>query len=201
MSMTGISRRPWGAASWLCLGLAACGGRAASGAKRPVPAPVRVVPFASAIVLETAGPPPSDTAVTFAAGEPHVIVLRHGPPENVVFTEVRFAANAFHADSGRPVKVEIRPRPGVYGIDLTTDTPFGKGASVVFKYARYFSAPAKARAVYGSDALYERALAVGQLMADGQSLALLPSTRPASDNLQAALPAPGTYLVAAPESP
>jgi hypothetical protein len=199
--MTGISRRPWGAASWLCLGLAACGGRAGSGGKGPQPAPARVIPLASAIVLETAGPPPSDTAVTFVAGEPHVVVLRHGPPENVVFAEVSFAASTFHADSGRPVKVEIRPRPGVYGIDLMTDAPFGKGASVVFKYPRYFSAPAKARAVYGSDVMYERALAVGQLMADGQSLALLPSIRPATDNLQAALPAPGTYLVAAPESP
>jgi hypothetical protein len=199
--MTGISRRPWRPASWLCLGLAACGGRAGSGGKRPEPAPVRVIPLASAIVLETAGPPPSDTAVTFVAGQPYFIVLRHGPPENVVFAEVAFAANAFHADSGRPVTVEIRPRPGVYGIDLMTDAPFGKGASVVFKYPRYFSAPAKARAVYGSDVLYERALAVGQLVADGQSLALLPSTRPASDNLRAALPAPGTYLAAAPQSP
>jgi hypothetical protein len=163
--MTGISRRSRGAASWLCLGLAACGGRAASGGKRPTPAPARVIPFASAIV------------------------------------EVTFAGNTFHADSGRPVKVEIRPRPGVYGIDLVTSAPFSEGASVVFKYPRYFSAPAKARAVYGSDVLYERALAIGQLVADGQSLALLPSTRPASDNLQAALPGPGTYLVAAPESP
>jgi hypothetical protein len=199
--MTGISRPPWGAASWLCLGLAACGGRAGSGGKGPQPAPARVIPLASAIVLETAGPPPSDTAVTFLGGEPQVVVLRHGPPENVVFAELTFAARTFHADSGRPVKVEIRPRPGVYGIDLMTSSPFSEGASVVFKYPRYFSAPAKARAVYGSDALYERALAIGQLVAGGQSLALLPSTRPATDNLQAALPAPGTYLVAAPQSP
>jgi hypothetical protein len=199
--MTGISRRSRGAASWLCLGLAACGGRAASGGKRPTPAPARVIPLASAIVLETAGPPPSDTAVTFVAGGRQVVVLRHGPPENLVFAEVTFAGNTFHADSGRPVKVEIRPRPGVYGIDLVTSAPFSEGASVVFKYPRYFSAPAKARAVYGSDVLYERALAIGQLVADGQSLSLLPSTRPATDNLQSVLPGPGTYLVAAPQSP
>jgi hypothetical protein len=89
----------------------------------------------------------------------------------------------------------------VYGIDLVTSAPFSEGVSVVFKYPRYFSAPAKARAVYGSDALYERALAIGQLLATGQSIALLPSTRPGPDNLRAALPAPGTYLVAAPQSP
>lgn len=198
--MTGISRRLRGGASWLCVALGACGGRAGSG-KGVAPSPARIVPLAAAIVLETAGPPPSDTTVTFTAGEPHVVVLRHGPPENLVFAEVSFAAATFHADSGRPVRVEIRPRPGVYGIDLATSLPFSEGATVVFKYPRYFSAPAKARTVYGSDALYERALAVGQLLATGQSLSLLPSTRPSSDNLQAALPAPGTYLVAAPQSP
>lgn len=199
--MTAIFRHRVGAASCLCAALAACGGRASSGAKGAEPTPSRVIPLASAIVLETAGPPPSDTAVTFTAGEPRTIVLRHGPPENVVFAEVSFAAGTFHADSGRPVKVEIHPRPGLYGIDLVTSVPFSEGASVVFKYPRYFSAPAKARAVYGSDPLYERALAIGQMLGTGQTLALLPSTRPAPDNLQAALPAAGTYLVAAPESP
>ncbi len=71
--------------------------------------------------------------------------------------------------------------------------------SIVFKYPRYFSAPARARAVYGSDVLYERALAVGQLLPNGTLLSLLPSSRPAADNLRAPLPAPGTYLVAAPQ--
>ena len=199
--MTAIFRHRVGAASWLCATLAACGGRAPSAAKSVEPTPTRVVPLASAIVLETAGPPPSDTAVTFTAGEPRVIVLRHGPPENVVFAEVSFAPRTFHADSGQPVKVEIHPRPGVYGLDVLSSVPFGEGASVVFKYPRYFSAPAKARAVYGSDPLYERALGIGQVLGTGQTLALLPTTRPAPDNLQAALPAPGTYLVAAPQSP
>jgi hypothetical protein len=199
--MTAIFRHRAGAASCLCVALAACGGRASSATPGAEPTPARVVPLASAIVLETAGPPPADTAVTFTAGEPRIIVLRHGPPENVVFAEISFAPGTFHADSGRPVKVEIHPRPGLYGIDLVTSVPFSEGASVVFKYPRYFSAPAKARAVYGGDALYERALAIGQVLGTGQTLALLPSTRPAPDNLQAALPAAGTYLVAAPESP
>ena len=67
---------------------------------------------------------------------------------------------------------------------------------VVFKYARYFSAPLRARADYGSDVLYERALAIGEVQAGG-TLALMPSTRPVADNLQAALPSAGTYVVAA----
>jgi len=192
--MTGISRRRWSRASWLCL-VAACGGR--SPARSAVqPSPARVVPMASAIVLETAGPPPSDTAVSFTTGSPRVIVLRHGPPENVVFAEVAFSAPAFGADSGLPVRVELRPRPGVYGLEVITSLPLRNGATITFKYARYFSAPARARAAYGTDAMFERALAVGQLRPDGQ-LALLQSVRPASDNLRSALPAPGTYLVAA----
>ena len=197
--MTGISRRPRGRASWWCAAAAvlaaACGGRARS--KSAVdPTAARVVPLASAIVLETAGPPPSDTTVTFTAGELRVIVLRHGPPENVVFAELVFPPRAFRADSGRPVRVDVRPRPGVYGLELTTSVPLGEGASVTFKYSRYFSAPARARAEYGSDVLYERALSVGRLMPDG-GLGLLPSVRPVADNLQATLPAAGTYVVAA----
>jgi hypothetical protein len=197
--MTGISRRRRGRASWLGVGAtvvaAACGGRAPS--KSGVdPTAARVVPLASAIVLETAGPPPSDTSVTFAAGELRIIVLRHGPPENVVFAELVFPPRAFRADSGRAVRVDVRPRPGVYGLDLTTSVPLGEGASVIFRYARYFSAPARARADFGSDVLYERALAVGQVQAGG-TLSLLPSTRPVADNLQAALPAAGSYVVAA----
>ena len=56
----------------------------------------------------------------------------------------------------------------------------------------------KARAVYGSDVTYERALGVGRVMPDGM-LALFPSTRPFPDVLQAPLAAAGTYLVAAPQ--
>lgn len=195
--MTGISRGRWYRASWLCLAAAACGGRARSGAKGVEPT-IRIIPLARAIVLETAGPPPSDTTVTFNTGEPRVIVLRHGPPENIEFAVLSFAPNAFKADSGRAVKVEVHPRPGVYGLDVISSLPFAGGASVTFKYARYFSAPALARSVYGGDVLYERALAVGQMIPNGPMLALLPSTRPAADNLKAPMPAPGTYLVAAP---
>jgi hypothetical protein len=194
--MTGISRAPWGAASVLAaVLLAGCGGRARTG--RADPTAPRLVPIASAIVLETAGPAPSDTTVTFPAGRPRVIVLRHGPPENVVFAELSFPPGAFRADSGRPVTVEVRPRPGVYGLDLRADYPFAQGATVTFKYARYFRAPARAREAFGSDVLYERALVVGQLQPGAAQLRLLPSTRPVADDLRAPVDAPATYLVAA----
>jgi hypothetical protein len=150
------------------------------------------------IVLETSGPPPSDTSVTFAAGQERTIVLRHGPPENIVFARLTFLADAF-ADSGQTVKVDLHPRPGVYGLDLTTSQPFKeKGASLIFEYARFFSAPARARQVYGSDIAFERALAIGRLLPDA-NIDLLPPFRPGADNLGAELPAPGSYLVAAPQ--
>jgi hypothetical protein len=156
------------------------------------------LPLARVIVLETSGPPPSDTSVTFAAGEARTIVLRHGPPENIVFARLTFLADAF-ADSGQTVKVDLHPRPGVYGLDLTTSLPFReKGANLVFEYARFFSAPGRARQVYGSDITFEQALAIGRLLPDAH-IELLPPSRPAADNLSAELPAQGSYLVAAPQ--
>jgi hypothetical protein len=150
------------------------------------------------IVLETSGPPPSDTVVSFTAGRPHIIVLRHGPPENIVFASLSFTAGAF-ADTGQAVTVEVHPRPGIYGLDVATSLPLRGGeATVTFDYARYFSAPARARQVYGNDIAFERALAVGRLLPENQ-IELLPSTRPVPDNLAAALPGPGSYLVAAPQ--
>jgi hypothetical protein len=190
-SMTAISRGLRRRASGLALGLAACGGRAgAEGA-----APVRVVPLAQAIVLETAGPPPHDTVVEFVTGQRRLIVLRHGPPENIVFAQVDFPATAF-GDSGRPVRAEVRPRPGVYGLDLSTSVPLTRLASVSFNYARYFTAPVRARELFGADAVFERALQVGQVRNDSM-LVLLPSTRPASDVLRAGITATGRYLAAA----
>jgi hypothetical protein len=156
-----------------------------------------LLPLAEAIVLETAGPPPPDTTVTFTTGESRTIVLRHAPPDNIVFAELRFPKAAF-AERGREVRVEVRPRPGVYGLEIAASLPIRDSAVVVFKYPRYFASPAKARAIYGSDIVFERALAVGRVLPGGM-LGLLPSTRPFPDLLQATLPAAGTYLVAAPQ--
>ena len=198
--MTGISRGRWRPASWLCLVTAVgCGGGPASTRTGAEPSAARVIPLSAAIVLETSGPPPSDTTVEFVTGEPRVIVLRHGPPENVEFAEVSFPPRAFQGDSGRAVKVAVRPRPGVYGVDVITSLPLVQEASVTFKYARYFSAPARARQVYGSDVQYERALSVGRYVPSGPLLSLGPSSRPAADNLRGPVPASGTYLVAAPD--
>ena len=175
----------------------ACGGRQATPEPEAGPVASRVLPLSRVFILETSGPPPSDTSVTFTTGTERVIVLYHGG-ENIAFARLTFQARAF-GDSGRTVQVDVRPRPGIYGLDLASSLSFRPGeAAVTFVYGRYFSAPAAARRVYGNDVAFERALAVGRLMPNAQ-VELLPSTRPAADNLSAGMTAPGSYLVAAPQ--
>lgn len=196
--MGGISRGVGSRATCLLV-LVACGSRQSVPSANPVAAPAaaRVLPLARAFVLETSGPPPSDTIVSFTAGTPRVIVLRHGPPENIVFARVSFPAGAF-ADSGQTVSAELRPRPGVYGLDFTTSIPLRGGATVAFEYARHFSPPTRAREVYRSDAAFARALAVGRLLPDNQ-IELLPSIGHDLDQVGAVVPAAGSFLVAAPQ--
>lgn len=160
--------------------------------------PVKPLPLSQLLVLEAAGTPPTDTTVTVTAGEQLSVVLRNGPPDNTVFAVVTFPPAAFRADSGAAVTVHVRPRPGVYGLDIETDRPVGGGTRINFKYARFFSAPADARRRYGTDVAYERALAVGRILPDG-TVQLFLTTRPASDNLEADVPGAGSYIVAAPQ--
>jgi hypothetical protein len=135
--------------------------------------------------------------VTFTTGSPRIIVLYHSG-ENIAFARLTFEATAF-GDSGQAVQVDVRPLPGLYGLDLASSLPFRNGAAAVtFVYGRYFTAPARARLVHGSDVAFERALAVGRLLSDSR-VELLPSSRPAADNLSAGLPVPGSYIVAAPQ--
>jgi hypothetical protein len=199
--MRGISGGVASSATWVIaavLTALGCGTSQPAALTTPAaPTPARVLPLNRVLVLETSGPAPSDTSVSFTAGNPRVIVLRHGPPENIVFARLSFTAIAF-ADSGQEVTVEVRPRPGVYGLDISTSLPLRGGATVVFDYARFFSAPVRARQVYRSDVAFERALAVGRILPDHQ-VELLPSTRPELDNIGASIPALGSYLVAAPQ--
>jgi hypothetical protein len=178
--------------------LLGCGGRGPAAAPTtPAATAPRILALSRVIVLETAGPPPSDTSVSFVTGSPRTIVLRHGPPENIVFATLTFPAGAF-ADSGQTVTVGVKARPGVYGIDLTSSLPLRAAAELTFSYARYFSAPAHARQLYRSDIAYERALAIGRLLPEGQ-IELLSSSRPVPDHLSAGVTAVGSYLVAGPQ--
>ena len=135
--------------------------------------------------------------MSFVAGTPRVIVMRHGPPENIVFARIAFPAAAF-GDSGQLVSVDLRPRPGVYGLEIRTSVPPRSGITVVFEFARYFSAPARALQVYRTNAAFERALAVGRLLPDN-NIELLPATDTEIDKAGAVVPGAGSYLVAAPQ--
>lgn len=172
-----------------------CGGGAGGTADVP---PEARVPGPRAIgevyVLEADGGPPGDTTVSFTAGTPRVVVVRHPAPDHAMFAEVAFDSASF-ASAGGEVQVTIRPRPGVYGIDLESGSGL-RQARVTFKYAVHFLAPADARARYGSDIAFERQLFVGALQ--GDRVTFLPSARPATDNLAATLPGPGSYVVSAP---
>jgi hypothetical protein len=159
--------------------------------------PSRVYQLDQVFLLEVAGVPPEDTTLNVVRGARRVIVLRHGPPDNLIFADVTLPAEAFDSAPGSDsVRVSVRPRPGVYGVDFESAAP-AAGAAVTFEYPVHFSAPADARRKYGSDAAFEAVLAVGQLLPNG-GIRFLVSTRPASDNLRAALPGSGGYVVGAP---
>jgi hypothetical protein len=68
----------------------------------------------------------------------------------------------------------------------------------MFEYARYFSAPARARQEYRTNAAFERALAVGRMLPDN-NIELLPSIESEIDKVGAVGPGAGSYLVAAPQ--
>jgi hypothetical protein len=153
------------------------------------------LPLAGVYQLESTGAPPPDTTVMTPAGLPRTIVLRHAPPDNVVFAEVAFDSAAFQVPAGQQVEIQVTPRPGAYGLTLRTSAPFS-AASITFSYPVHFFAPAGARARYGSDIEVERVLAIARL--EGDAATFLPSVRPGTDELRTIVQQAGTYLVAVP---
>lgn len=155
------------------------------------------LPLDQLYVLESSGAPAADTSVTFLPGRPRTVVLRHGPPDNTVFVELVLSKDAVPDSTGDSVHLSIGVRPGVYGVTITSAPGFVAGAVLKFKYPVHFVAPAAASAKYGNPALFEQALAIAVRQPDSL-FRLLPSTRPAADNLEAPIPGPGVYIVAAP---
>ncbi|HEU5358551.1 MAG TPA: hypothetical protein VFU45_05510 [Gemmatimonadales bacterium] len=149
-----------------------------------------------ALILEDDGADPADTTLTIVPGRPRTIVIRHPDPDNTVFATLEIPAGGL-GDDDAPVALTLATRPGIYGLEVRTDAPFGPGVVLTFKYPVHFAPPAAAIARYGSRAAFERRLVIARRNADG-TLALLASGRPAGDNLSALLNTPGTYVVAAP---
>lgn len=165
----------------------------------PVPVTLPPMPADRVLILESAGAQPEDTTVTVPDGARRVVVLRRGAPDYSLFVQLELPRDALRpAAAGVPATVTLRPRPGLYAVDVEVSGELGEGggARISFSYGQHFLAPAGARAGYGSDLSFERALAIGRLEED--RVVFLPTLRPGSDMVSAPLTAPGRYLVAAP---
>jgi hypothetical protein len=187
------------ALAFALLGIVGCRGRPTVQGAAPEPerTPNVTLPLDQLYVLETWGVPPLDTIVTFRPGQPRTVLLRHAPPDNNLFVELNLPATLFPDSLTDSVRLELEPRPGQYGVTISSNKPFGEGARLTFKYPVHFAAPLAATQKYGNRAQFERALGIGIREEDGR-FRLLQSTRPAADNLTAAIPGPGVFLVAAP---
>jgi hypothetical protein len=180
-------------------GLAGCRSRPAvrGGVPEPTETPNVTLPLNQFFVLEAWGAPPVDTTVVFTPGATRTVLLRHAPPDNTIFAELTLPDSLFPGSTTDSVRLQLEPRPGVYGLTITCLPTFPGGAILTFKYPVHFAAPAPALQRYGNPAMFERALGIGVQQPDGR-FRLLPSTRPAADNLSATIPGPGVYVVAAP---
>ena len=161
------------------------------------PPPPPAAPIDAVFILESGGTAPDDTVVVIPAGRGRVIMLRRGAPDNSLFARIVIPADTARADS---IHVTVRPRPGLYGIDLDADRALPAGVTVTISYAVHFVAPAGAREQYGGDLGFERALFLGRAAPDG-ILTFLPTSRPGSDLVAGSIPGPGRYLVSAPKRP
>jgi hypothetical protein len=179
--------------------LSGCRGRpqVQGAAPEPPETPNVTLPLNELLVLESWGAPPGDTSVAFAPGSRRTVLLRHAPPDNTVFAELSLPAELFSNPGTDSIRLRIEIRPGVYGMTITSTPGFAAGAILTFKYPVHFAASQAANRRYGNRAQFERALGIGVQENDGR-FRLLPSTRPAADNLSATIPGPGVYLVAAP---
>lgn len=161
--------------------------------KGPAPTPPpRPTTLDSVFIVESSGSQPGDTAVAIAGERTRVVMVRRDAPDNSLFAQL-----AFRAAPGDSTRITIRPRPGLYGFDLTVDRPLAVGATVTLSYAAHFVAPAGARSRYGSDLDFERALFLARVDPSGR-VDFLASIRPGSDLIEAVIPGPGRYLLAAP---
>jgi hypothetical protein len=156
------------------------------------------LPLTGVFVLEASGSQPEDTTVTISPGSRRVVVVRRSGPDYGIFARLEFPPPPLGAATASgPTTLTIRPRPGLYALDLGLEGPIVAGAVITFSYGAHFIAPAGARARYGGDLAFERELAIGRVEADGR-VHFLPTARPGSDMLTAPLVGPGRYLVAAP---
>ena len=182
--------------------LAGCGSAAPVAAPNPDgsvqvptgPVVVRTAPRGETTPVEAGGIAPNDTVVTVRRGESRVVILRHGPPDRAEFVELTLPATVFARAPRDTVRVTIKARPGVYGIELSADAEWGPGTQLAFKYAVHFYPPADAVRRYRTLTEIDRRLTVARREPNG-ALTLYLSTRPAPDVLRALIPGEGTWVM------
>ena len=179
----------------LTLVAGACSRRRTAGGPVPDVTPRRTLPADSVFILrlESSGEPPPDTTVHVGAAG-RVVVLRHPGEVQAAFAVIEFGDSAFTGTA--EADVAFHARPGAFALEITSTSPIRDG-TITFKYARHFAAPPEAVARYGRDARFEHRLVVARDKGDG-TIELLPTRRPAADNVSARLEGAGTYLVAGP---
>lgn len=194
--------RPTIVSTTIALALLGCGSGAPPAGPSPdgtpqVPAgpvAVRTAPRGETEPVEVGGIAPSDTVVTIRKGESRVVILRHGPPDRAEFVELTLPATVFARAATDTIRVTIRPRPGVYGVDLSADADWGPGTEIAFKYAVHFYPSADAVRRYRTLTEVDRRLTVARREQNGD-LTIYLSTRPALDVLRALIPGEGTWVM------
>lgn len=182
--------------------LAGCGGPAPVATPNPdgsaqvptVPVVVRSAPRGETAPVEVGGIAPNDTVVLVRRGESRVVILRHGPPDRAEFVELKLPATVFARAPRDTVRVTIKARPGVYGVELSADADWGPGTEIAFKYAVHFYPPADAVRRYRTLTEIDRRLTVARRERNGD-LTLYLSTRPSPDVLRAFIPGEGTWVM------
>jgi acetamidase/formamidase len=194
--------RPTGGAIGLALLLAGCSASplpvvttAGTPAQVPSgPVALRVAPKGETAPVEVGGITPNDTVIVVHRGVGRVVILRHGPPDRTDFAELTLPPTVFAAAPAESVLVTIRIRPGVYGVELSADAPWGPGVELAFKYAIHFYPPADALRRYATLTEVDRRLTLARRERNGD-LTIYLSTHLAPDVVSAFIPGDGTYVM------
>lgn len=187
-SPAGLRRSGLGAA----LLLAACQHAPADTSPQPATVTADKVWF-----LEASGTPVADSAVTFAAAEGRVVVMRHLPPDDAMFVVLQFPPSVDPARAHDTVHVTIRPTAGAYGFLLTTSDRLPSGTQATFSYAVHFQTPLDAAVKYPSPGRFEL-LVIPALLGPDRRVQFLAGLRPAADMLRFPVAIAGSYALVVP---
>ena len=145
-------------------------------------------------LLEAAGAPVHDTAITFAASAGRTIVMRHAQPDNAIFLILDFPPWTGTARTSDSIHVSVQPVANRYAFALQTSDKLGPRIQATFSYAIHFQEPTGAHAKYPSPGALELALAPAQLAA-ANKVQFIVGNRPAADVIRFPVAGPGSFAL------